>query len=365
VSIGEVLTAAQGKAGLTAADVSRRTRIRETIVREIERDDFSSCGGDFYARGHVRAIAHVLGVDPEPLVRDYDFSRMAPPPGPSMPPSGQDTSGPHTPRSGRAMPPSARREPPSAQREPPSAQREPLSDQRVPDAARREPPSGQGVPDAAGPGIREPAAERPRPGAEPGGPGAPAESAGPAASRGPRTIGTPDMPVFPPPPGRSGAGAPSGPFRYREPRRPNWSAALLVLLAIVAGLIIYHVVTAHPGGGTATAGKSVTAHKTARGHPAASKTLAPASSPAPANVVISLTAVTEPCWVNLTTSSGATIYQGVVQPGSSETWSERAAVTLRLGNPGAITLTVDGKSRTGLGSDPVTLTLGPGQATAG
>ena len=74
VSIGEALTAARHQAGLTITQVSQRTRIRETIVRGIERDDFSACGGDFYARGHIRAIARATGADPEPLVREYDSS---------------------------------------------------------------------------------------------------------------------------------------------------------------------------------------------------------------------------------------------------------------------------------------------------
>src|SRR5262249_58061910 len=57
---------------LTLAQVSQRTCIRETIVRGIEHDDFSACGGDFYARGHIRSIARVVGIDSEPLIHEYD-----------------------------------------------------------------------------------------------------------------------------------------------------------------------------------------------------------------------------------------------------------------------------------------------------
>ncbi len=78
VSIGEVLAAARRQAGLTITQVSQRTRIRETIIRGIEEDDFSACGGDFYARGHIRAIARAAGVDGEPLVRQYDSSHGTP-----------------------------------------------------------------------------------------------------------------------------------------------------------------------------------------------------------------------------------------------------------------------------------------------
>jgi hypothetical protein len=35
--------------------------MRETITRGIERDDFSACGADFYARGHICAIAYAVG----------------------------------------------------------------------------------------------------------------------------------------------------------------------------------------------------------------------------------------------------------------------------------------------------------------
>jgi cytoskeletal protein RodZ len=72
VSIGEALAEARRQAGLSVADVSRRTRIREGIIRGIEQDDYSECGGDFYARGHIRSIAKAAGADPGPLIREYD-----------------------------------------------------------------------------------------------------------------------------------------------------------------------------------------------------------------------------------------------------------------------------------------------------
>lgn len=72
MSIGETLASERERAGLTLTQVSLRTRIRETVVRAIEHDDFSPCGGNFYARGHIRSIARVIGIDPEPLVQEYD-----------------------------------------------------------------------------------------------------------------------------------------------------------------------------------------------------------------------------------------------------------------------------------------------------
>jgi cytoskeletal protein RodZ len=66
------LAEARRQAGLTITQVSQQTRIRESIIRSIEQGDFSACGGDFYARGHIRSIAAVVGVDSAPLIREYD-----------------------------------------------------------------------------------------------------------------------------------------------------------------------------------------------------------------------------------------------------------------------------------------------------
>jgi cytoskeletal protein RodZ len=78
VRIGEALARARHQAGLTLTEVSRRTRIRETVIRRIEDDDYSACGGDFYARGNIRSIAKAVGADPEPLIHTYDEVHRAP-----------------------------------------------------------------------------------------------------------------------------------------------------------------------------------------------------------------------------------------------------------------------------------------------
>jgi cytoskeletal protein RodZ len=80
VSIGDTLAEARRQSGLTVTQVSERTRIRETIIRGIEQNDFSACGGDFYTRGHIRSIASVVGLDPEPLIQEYDAAHGAPQP---------------------------------------------------------------------------------------------------------------------------------------------------------------------------------------------------------------------------------------------------------------------------------------------
>lgn len=70
--IGPQLAAARTRLRLDVDEIAERTRIRPHVIESIEVDDFVPCGGDFYARGHIRALARVLGVDPDPLVASYD-----------------------------------------------------------------------------------------------------------------------------------------------------------------------------------------------------------------------------------------------------------------------------------------------------
>ncbi|MGN6173064.1 MAG: helix-turn-helix domain-containing protein [Streptosporangiaceae bacterium] len=77
MSIGEDLAGARRRAGLSVAQVSERTCIRKTIICGIEGDDYSACGSDFYARGHIRAIARAVGADPGPLISEYDTAHSA------------------------------------------------------------------------------------------------------------------------------------------------------------------------------------------------------------------------------------------------------------------------------------------------
>ncbi len=43
------------------------------MIGEIETDNFAHCGGDVYARGHLRAIATAVGVDATPWIEAYDL----------------------------------------------------------------------------------------------------------------------------------------------------------------------------------------------------------------------------------------------------------------------------------------------------
>ncbi len=70
--IGPELAASRTRVGLSVDELADRTRIRPHVIESIEVDDFTPCGGDFYARGHIRTLARVLGKDPVPLLELYE-----------------------------------------------------------------------------------------------------------------------------------------------------------------------------------------------------------------------------------------------------------------------------------------------------
>jgi cytoskeletal protein RodZ len=239
LSIGETLAAARQEAGLTVTQVSQQTRIRETIIRAIEQDDFSSCGGDFYARGHIRSIAAVVGADPVPLIREYDHEHG--PPG----------------------------------------------------------------------GMR--AAE-----------------------------------IF----------EPATPIKIREPRPFGLGKVLIVVLLAVIGFAAYHLVTTGNGSHPSA---SATHRPTAS--PTAHATIRPVvHHPVPPVAVIKVTAMQD-CWIGFTSSSGQQLYQGTILAGHSKTWRTKQPVSMVIGNPPGIVMTVNGRAETMSAVYPLTLSINPHSKT--
>lgn len=247
MSIGDTLAEARRQAGLSITQVSQQTRIRETIIRGIEQGDFSACGGDFYARGHIRSIAKAVGLDPDQLVSEFDATH--------------------------------------------------------------------GTPHA----IR--AAE-----------------------------------VF----------EPSTPIQLKERRGLNWSVAMVAALAIIVGFVVYHAVSGPPHRATPAAAAQ---HSPASHTPAPQHSSSPppsSSSPTDASysreLVIKLVVKSAPCWVEFTRyPGGAYVTQQYLQAGQRRTWRFKHAVSMQIGNPGAVVLTVNGRHRLSPGAQvtPVTLAFHP------
>ena len=72
MSTGQMIQQAREAAGLSLDQVAAATKIRSSILAAMEEDDFSHCGGDVYARGQLKSIAAVVGLDPDDVVDSFD-----------------------------------------------------------------------------------------------------------------------------------------------------------------------------------------------------------------------------------------------------------------------------------------------------
>ena len=72
MTLGEDLQRARENAGLSIDELARITNLRVGLISMMESGDFSQCGGDTYARGHIRNIARAIGISAENLLAIYD-----------------------------------------------------------------------------------------------------------------------------------------------------------------------------------------------------------------------------------------------------------------------------------------------------
>jgi cytoskeleton protein RodZ len=72
MSLGSMISKARKDAGLSIDDLSAATNIRSTLLRDMEVNNFSQCGGETYARGHLRNIAIKLNVDPQMFLTAFE-----------------------------------------------------------------------------------------------------------------------------------------------------------------------------------------------------------------------------------------------------------------------------------------------------
>lgn len=232
-SVGGTLRQARTAAGMSVDDVSAATRVRVAIVQAIENDDFAPCGGDVYARGHIRTLARAVHIDPEPLVAQFDRKH-----------------------------------------------------------------GGRPAPTPAAPLFE---AERIRP----------------------------------------------------ERRGPNWTAAMVLAIAVVVAFVGF---TAVSGGGDDSGDKGQVAEGSV---PSASRTPTPRNNkpteprPEPSDsaiaaapqdkVTVQVTAADGRSWMSAKGHSGRTLWDGVLEEGQSRTFQDDSQVDLVLGNAGAVDLHVNGK----------------------
>ena len=76
MTLGSMISKARIDARLSIEDLSSSTNIRVPLLRDIEANNFANCGGDTYARGHIRNIAQRLGVDPQLFLSVYEEEQL-------------------------------------------------------------------------------------------------------------------------------------------------------------------------------------------------------------------------------------------------------------------------------------------------
>ena len=76
MTLGSMISKARIDARLSVEDLSAATNIRGALLRQMEANDFSQCGGETYARGHIRNLAQRLGVDPQIFLAAFEEEHM-------------------------------------------------------------------------------------------------------------------------------------------------------------------------------------------------------------------------------------------------------------------------------------------------
>ena len=72
MTLGEFLQKAREDAGFSVDELAHIVNLRPGLIRAMESNDFLPCGGDTYARGHIRNISQITGSNARELLAMYD-----------------------------------------------------------------------------------------------------------------------------------------------------------------------------------------------------------------------------------------------------------------------------------------------------
>lgn len=73
MSLGTIVKQARKSAGVSIEGLAHQTKIPTSLLLDIELDNFAKCGGEAYARGHLKSIASALGVEPSIFLDHYNL----------------------------------------------------------------------------------------------------------------------------------------------------------------------------------------------------------------------------------------------------------------------------------------------------
>jgi cytoskeletal protein RodZ len=78
MSLGALIVKTRTDARLSVEDLSKLTNIPATLLRDMENNNFAKCGGETYARGHLRNIATKVGIDERIFLDLFESEVTAP-----------------------------------------------------------------------------------------------------------------------------------------------------------------------------------------------------------------------------------------------------------------------------------------------
>ncbi|WP_133406005.1 RodZ domain-containing protein [Parashewanella tropica] len=82
-TVGSLLKAARNDKGLSVEDIAKALNLRNSIVEDIENDEFGNMASSTYARGYIKNYARYVAVDPF-LINECIEKQLLTPPSPSM-----------------------------------------------------------------------------------------------------------------------------------------------------------------------------------------------------------------------------------------------------------------------------------------
>lgn len=344
--LGDKLREAREKQNLTYKDIEKGTSIRALYIEYIENGNYDELPADVYTKGFIRSYANFLKLNPNELVQEFIAERhggAAPSAAPAVPQAPQAPAAPARP---------AREEHAERQEQPEVKKAAP-----APKAASAEAPAepvknaGQPAPKAA----PTPKAEQPKAAPAPEKKAEPAQQASVRPVRQERPASqvrqaqpTPQPEaVKPAAPAKKAAPAapkarparrekPAAKYDFDEPKRSNTK-----LIAIVAVILVVLA-----GAAYALTGSDDSASKA----PAQQQTQQAAPEPKTYDDVEVTATFSADCWLEVK-ADGKTIYEGTLKKGDSQTWKGQDKVTVRVGDAGAVSFSVNGKDLGKAGKD--------------
>lgn len=295
--LGDTLREAREKQGLTYKDIEKGTSIRALYIEYIEKGEYDELPGDVYTKGFIRSYANFLKLDANALVQAFTAER----------------------HKGAA---------PAAQQKPAAPKAAPEKPQAKKSAAPSVQPAAKSVEKAEKSAKAETIEKDEKPVEQPA---APKQEAAPRkAPVQPKATAVKPQPKQQPK--KAPASKPAAPRftaqDFNEPKRSNGKliAIVAIVLVVLAGAVY------------ALSGSDDSAKK-----PATQQTQQ-VEAPAPKTYDgVEVTAIfTADCWLEVK-ADGKTVYEGTLKKGDSQTWKGTDKVTVRVGDAGAVSFSVNGK----------------------